>query len=421
MMLKRIFAMLSLAIIAATSLNAAPLEPGNPFARKTHYRPSDSLPYIKVLLARDVDNPVVEVKGKYRVYNPHDDSLLSQGYIGKKYPLQSLPHGIKWGEEFPDIYQLAIVPDNDQSILFINGNAYRGILYAYDINGKINLVNELPIEEYVKSYLAAHLNQPLEEEAIEAVAIVARTNTYYQRLNSKNPHWQVDAREEGFQGYIKPEYYTGIRQAVVATRYLVMKSKEINDFGGIFPATWTEHCAGKTAEPSTIFRKQTGPGSDGVESPLASLDRENSRWSFTLKKSFLANLARLDKVTNVSLYTDKSSDKVYAVRFQNKSESKDIDFFTLQELIGPEKLKSNDFTISVTDDTIIFTGYGEGHGVGLCLYSAEEMAAKGALAPEIIHKFFPNAEIVMMPTLRFIQPLPSQGYPSSTGWPQTAH
>lgn len=407
-MLKQILATLFLAIIAATSLSAAPLDSDNPFARKTHFRPSDGLPYIKVLLAKDLDNPVVEVKGKYRIYNPHDDSLLSQGYIGKKYPIRSLRDGIKWGEEFPGIFQLAIVPDNDQSVVFINGTPYRGILYVYDINGTINLVNELPIEEYVKSYLAAHLHQHLEEEALEAVAIVSRTNTYYERLSAKNPHWQIDANQVGFQGYIKPENYAAIRQAVVATRYLVMKSKKTIDFGGIIPATWTEHCAGKTADPSAIFRKQIDHAGTAVESPLALLNRENSRWSFTLKKSYLANLVHLDKVTSVALYTDKSSDKVYAVRFQNKSENKDIDFAMLQELIGPEKLKSNDFTISVTDDTIIFTGYGEGHGVGLCLYSANEMAQRGALSPEIISKFFPDTEIVMMPTLRFMQPLPKQ-------------
>lgn len=405
-MLKRILATLFLAIMAATTLNAAPLSPENPFARRTHYRPSDALPYIKVLLAKDLDNPVVEVKGKYRVYNPHDDSLLSQGYIGKKYPIQSLSHGIKWGEEFPDIYQLAIVPDNDQSVVSVNGTPYRGILYVYDINGTINLVNELPIEEYVKSYLAAHVEGQLEDEALEALAIVARTNTYYERLSAKNPHWQVDASQAGFEGYIRPDNYAGIRQAVVATRYLVMKSKEATEYGGVFPATWTEHCAGKTADPAAIFRKKTVPSGMAVESPLASLDRENSRWSFTLKKSYLANLAHLEKLTNVALYTDKGSNKVYAVRFQNKSESNDIDFATLQELIGYEKLKSNDFTISMTDNTIIFTGYGEGHGVGLCLYSANQMALNGAQSPEIITKFFPNTEIVMMPTLRFVQPLP---------------
>lgn len=407
-MLKQILASLLLAVTAVVFMSAAPQPPKDPFARKTNYRPNESLPYIKVLLARNLDNPVVEVKGKYRVYNPQDDSLLSQGYIGKKYPLQALRTGMKWGEEFPDIFQLAIVPENDQSVLLVDGSPYRGILYAYDINGTINLVNELPIEEYVKSYLAAHLHENLEDEAMEAVAIVARTNTYYKRLRSNNPNWHVDAKQVGFRGYIKPENYPSIREAVVATRYLVLRSLETTENAGILPMTWTEDCAGKTADPAVIFRKQTESTLHGVESPIASLNRDQSRWSFTLKKSTLANLANLDQLSNIALYTDKASGKVYAVRLQNKSENKDMDFFAFQQLVGADKLQSNEFTVSSTDDLIIFTGYGRGHGVGLCLFSANQMAENGALSPQILAKFFPNTEIVMMPTLRIVQPLPKR-------------
>lgn len=405
MMLMRILAALFLCFVTVTALDAAL---NDPFVRKTTYRPNNALPYIKVLLAKGLENPIIEVQGKYHIYNPHDDSLLTQGYLGKKYPLQTLPHGIKWGEEFLDIFQIAIVPDNSKGFVLVNGTAYRGILYIYDINDKLYLVNELPIEEYVKTYLAAHLcNQQLDEEVFEAAAIVARTKAYYERLSAKNANWHVDAQEVGLRGYFRPENFPRIRQAVVATQGMVMRVKDIREKAGLFPARWTENCGGKTVSPSLVFNNYAphiASRLEGVESPIAAVGRENSKWSFSINRSALTNLVEMDSASHLGILTDEFSDKVYALRFENGNEHKDVDFLTLQELLG-ERLKSNQFNIELNGEMVVFTGYGKGNGVGLCLYSAEQMAQNGAFSPQIISKFFPNTELVIMPTLYSVQPV----------------
>jgi len=42
----------------------------------------------------------------------------------------------------------------------------------------------------------------LEPETLAALAIVARTNAYFQAVNPKNTYWAVDAQKVGFQGNI---------------------------------------------------------------------------------------------------------------------------------------------------------------------------------------------------------------------------
>ena len=48
----------------------------------------------------------------------------------------------------------------------------------------------------------------------------------------------------------------------------------------------------------------------------------------------------------------------------------------------------------IEDGEIHFSGYGKGHGVGICLYSASAMAQNGLTADKILSKFFKNSAIV---------------------------
>ena len=66
--------------------------------------------------------------------------------------------------------------------------------------------------------------------------------------------------------------------------------------------------------------------------------------------------------------------------------------FSLYKMLWGKKnhLLSSDFTVSVKDDAILFSGFGKGPGVGLCLYSAEALAGNGENAVKILSKFFPE-------------------------------
>ncbi|MFA5250444.1 MAG: hypothetical protein WC371_03440, partial [Parachlamydiales bacterium] len=55
---------------------------------------------------------------------------------------------------------------------------------------------------------------------------------------------------------------------------------------------------------------------------------------------------------------------------------------------------SNDFTIEAKGRDLLFKGFGKGHGVGLCLYAASQMAQNGEMAVKILSKFFPGTYIV---------------------------
>ncbi len=181
-----------------------------------------SSPMIRVLVVNDRPGVVVEVKGKYHLYDPNDNTHVSTRFIGKRKYIQALKGGLQWGEEFPGLHQIKIVPDDASVTTVVDGVEYKGLVYVYDVDGQINVVNEVPIEDYLASLLNPMVREPLSEETLAALAIVARTNAYYHIENPKSPYWDVDGQKIGYHGYAVVDRKTPINKAINGSRSLIM-------------------------------------------------------------------------------------------------------------------------------------------------------------------------------------------------------
>ncbi len=365
-----------------TSLQAARLQTDI----SQHSKPAT----IKVLLAKHTKDLVLEVKGRYQLYNPQDGVLISSESSGKRANFSLTEQGIKWGNLIPGASQIRIVPGDSQSSILVNGIQYKGCVEIYAEAGSFNIVNELDVENYLRSILTAEFPTALNKEVMEALTIIERTNVYYHLERNPNVFWHVDAKDVGYQGYALVFQNLHVDRAIEATRHMVLTYQNRP-----FASSWTKNCAGKTAEFASVFRKEV-PAPAGVEAPLALKDREKAHWSFSLTKAELAKLAKVNDVQALDLYIDKNSNKVYAAKLKSKAKTQDLDFFKLQQIVGKNKLLSNDFTLALKGDTLVFSGYGEGHGVGLCVYSANVMAEHGDKVPKILSGFFPGTKLENM-------------------------
>jgi stage II sporulation protein D len=398
---------------------------------------------IKVLLTQELSSLLLEVKGRYQVVDPTTGFEISSELMNKRQPLVATQNGIQWGELFPGIYHVRFVPQNAKTSILINGIQYRGCIEVYQIKDipnalqklefqqsrrpkfepgaadieadpvkhrvdadglkvrdagaaenpflkpvryKLQIINEVDVESYLKSILTHLFPEKMEETVLEAVAVVARTNAYYLASKHVQRDWHIEAKESGYEGYALTLQNLKVDQAVDKTRQVILTYKNAP-----FATTWTKDSAGKTAPFSSIFRKNT-PSPQGVNIPINAAKREMRRWSLTLPLVKLAELAQLPKISEIYAFRDKASEKVYALRFKDGENHKDLDFFALQKQFGSDQIRSNDFTITLKGEQAIFTGFGEGHGVGLCLYSALQMAKEGNSAKKILRTFFPETE-----------------------------
>lgn len=349
---------------------------------------------IRILINENIEGALLDVPGSYKIYNPDTQKTITSGFFGKRNYLQTNVSGLKWGEGFPGVYKMKIVPTDPSTSILINGVQYRGSVTIYSVNAKIQIVNEINVEEFLKAYLSQELaNTHYSKTTYEAIAIVARTNFYHHILERNNPFWDVKALDCAYQGHATSSTNHLLDKAIEATAGLVLTFKDLP-----FATAWTENCAGYTAAFETIFRRKT-PGPDGVAAGYAKKERESNRWKCTLSTKELAEILELNNIHTIDLYQDSQSKKVYGIRFSDEHRISELSFFKFQELLGKNRILSNDFTVSIVKDYVLFTGYGKGCGVGLCLFSADQMAQLGDSAPHILSNFYPATHLVKLNTI----------------------
>lgn len=354
-----------------------------PMDRSLHAKPAT----VRVLLCREQEAVLIEARGRHIVYDPSTLLEISRAATSKRARVIPTAQGIQWKELFPSMQQIRIVPGDSQSTLLINGIEYRGCIEIYNVGNKLNIVNEIDAERYLKSTLTFQFPQDLDEEVADALAIVARTQLLASIQNRNHPYYDVEASEVLYQGHALTMQNLTLDKAVQRTHEVILTYQ-----GKPFQATWTGHSGGKTADYTAVFRKNLA-SPPGVTSPFAANARDKSAWSFTLTKAQFEQALNTAPIHSVHLYQDPKSEKIYGMKVQTPEGSKDLDFFKLQSLLGAHRLRSNDFSMKLIDNEWVIRGFGEGHGVGLCLFSATAMAENGATAQKILNTFFPGTQL----------------------------
>lgn len=366
----------------------------NLYGFRTEYNPntsqSDKPATIRVLLEKNVDGALLELKGGFKIVDPVTGKRLSSGTRGKRYFVFPMAEGLKWGEEFPGIYQISVIPTSSDTTFLLNGTQYRGAIHVYLIDEKLNFVNETDVEHYLKVSLSHSLSPKTHSAVRDAIAIIARTNAYYTALSNHDSYWHVDKKTVKYEGYYKAFSDIDMNRSIENTRYLIMTYDSQP-----FASGWTENSAGHTASYATIFRKNI-PSPKGVDSKLAQKDRNETQWSYSLASSEFARLLQINRISELDLYVDQRSQKVYGIRVKDGSHVKDVGVVSLRELLGTENVKSTDFSVELKGGKVAFHGFGKGLGIGLCLYSATQMAESGELAPRILADFFPFTHLEKM-------------------------
>lgn len=188
--------------------------------------PMSEGPRIRVLLEKNVYSALLEAKGEYAVLNKVTGAVLSTGSSGKRFVVHALQEGLRWGEEYPDVFQIVVVPRSPSTMIYVNGMQYKGAIAVYHCKDKqIALVNEVSLEDYLKSTMAVEIENQLSKEALAAIAIAQRTAAFsiVKEASSKKP-WDVTAKESNYFGFSVTCRKNNVEEAVDWTRFMVLES-----------------------------------------------------------------------------------------------------------------------------------------------------------------------------------------------------
>lgn len=266
-----------------------------------------------------------------------------------------------------------------------------------------NKVKKMGLEEYLVGVLAAEMPAEYHIEALKAQAVAARSYIL-KKTETENPdHKSADVCDDPkhCKGYIdeetarqrwsdkkEDEYIEKLKKAVFETRgeYMIYDGETVEAF-------FFARSGGRTENSGEVWGEDRGY--------LKSVESEGD---LLHPQAFEEMSFSNDDARNRLSAKDSRmgyGDKALAVKVLSRTEGGSVEELEIDGCIfkGAEirslfGLKSANFTVSTTENEIIFKTAGFGHGVGMSQYGANYMAENGKNYTEILSHYYSNIQIV---------------------------
>ncbi|MFC1809382.1 SpoIID/LytB domain-containing protein [Candidatus Omnitrophota bacterium] len=278
----------------------------------------------------------------------------------------------------------------------INGKHYKGALSVIKRGEKFLIVNEVDLETYVKGVLPSEMFSKWPQEALKAQAVVSRTFAVFAALERKGFDYHVSDTQLS-------QVYGGISAQVQATDDAVdMTRGEVLLYDeNIFPSFFHSTCGGHTTNAEYVWKVEPHPSLTTVYCPFC-WQSKHYTWTNTLSfdeiETRLHNKGLLKG--SLSAFRKGKTDaagRVVEFEIESDKEIVTINANELRVFVFPDIFKSTLFKMGVANESIIFQGFGWGHGVGMCQWGSQKMASDGYDYNVILSYYYPRSFIKKLP------------------------
>ncbi len=245
----------------------------------------------------------------------------------------------------------------------------------------LQLINVIPLEDYLAAVLGSEMPVSFPLEALKAQAVAARTYALQKKLDAYSSPYHMGSS-------VLHQVYGGVNREVAKTRMAVEATRgevltyELAPIEAYFHAT----CGGRTESGQDALGRNL-PYLQAVECPCGQLPA--SRWSATVPESELKAALR-DSPDGLRVASRTATQRVTRVTTSDGGSMGGVEF---RRRLGYTRLKSLHFDVEKTSKGYLFTGRGYGHGAGLCQWGAKVLADRGRTYLDILSHYYPGAEL----------------------------
>lgn len=290
-----------------------------------------------------------------------------------------------------------LIPHKDENVQRIGvnkgevtfqGRRYSGILEVWKGKNGLYLINELPLEDYLKGVVAAEVGSKWENEALKAQAVASRTYALYQKRNNAANKMSYHLTSSVLHQVYRGDMITdNIAKAVNSTKGEILVYE-----GAPIIAFYHSTSVGSTEDCIEVFGKNL-PYLKPVET-----NPELSPyfvWEKKIPISDIEKAVNLNKINDILPHSQTLTNRIRDLKIVTDKGAYLYPTKDLRKNLGWDKLPSTLITeLSRDGDVFIFQGKGYGHGVGMCQWSAQLMAKEGKSYKEILSKFYPGAVLI---------------------------
>lgn len=274
--------------------------------------------------------------------------------------------------------------------------SYPGWFEVRMVGGRMVLVNQVKLEEYVAGVVQAEAGRDQAVEYYKLQAVSCRT---YALANLRRH------APEGFelcdgvhcQVYHGRSDHDAIAAASRATRGMVAVDASIR----LIHATFHSNCGGETMNAEDLWSKpepylRSTLDTFCLASPHATWQRSIARgeWLGYLQRKYDVPVEDKHVVAAVTHFTPNCRE-LYLPGART--------LVPVEDIRADWKLNSAYFSIEPKGEEVILSGRGFGHGVGVCQEGAMNMARSGRSFVDILHHYYAEVHLVDLSTLDFFR------------------
>ncbi len=345
---------------------------------------SQDSPLIKVKI---LEGKVVKVgaTGFYQIKGEAKNCSLSPCSI----LLRATSKGIKfdskiWGKK------IWIIPQKD-SFCIANGRRYRGKILILQKSGILEIINQLPLEDYLYGVIKWEIDPNWPFASVAAQAVAARTYAFKKISDSSNEDYHLVDE-------VKHQVYGGVESEDPLARIAVDLTRgEILIFQGEpIEAYYYACCGGYTASSFDVWGEDL-PYLQAISEKFCT-ESPHYHWRFSIKAQELKKILErkgliIEEINQIEVVNWDKGERVRKLAIDSSKGEIHLAGTEFRRLVGPNKIKSTRFKVEKKGNYFIFIGKGWGHGVGMCQWGAKAMAEKGYSVNEILKFYYPGTEI----------------------------
>jgi len=286
-----------------------------------------------------------------------------------------------------------IVRMSATGMLRVNGKSYRGLIELSPQNGKLLVVNELPLEQYLVGVINSEISSTWPMESIKTQAVIARTYAVAKKRERIKSFYHLEST-------VMDQAYDGSDQEDSrASRGVLETEGEVLTYNGmVIQAFYHANSGGRTEASQNVWSISL-PYLQGVECQYG-LTSTTSSWEQSLPLSRIEAALKVYGITDIKAGPRNNRGRLKTVLLVTERGNLTLPATKFRMSVGSTVIKSTNFSVRVEGGTALFNGSGYGHGVGLCQYGAKQRALDGFSYVEILSYYYPGTRLSKLSDLK---------------------
>ena len=284
------------------------------------------------------------------------------------------------GAEIKQVSRYVWSLSGDQLRLQGRSLPYTNVVIQKDYD-KFDLIALVEFNDYIAGVVSEEMPVSWPLEALRAQAVIARSFALVRIRERNNKYFHLDSNQSD-QVFSVTENRRA-HQAVFDTDGVYLTKND----GQILKAFYHADCGGQTVAANRVWGGNLYD-SGTAQDPWCLL-RDRNKWAYKADLSQFASKLGIRQEWLVELGVLNFKFKEQILNFAGLQTSVQ----KLRKLFGFSNLKSSIDRIEIQDNSVVISGRGYGHGVGLCQWGTLSLVQSGRNFIEILKHYYPKAKL----------------------------